>query len=115
MSAKSESSTPASKVAYRLKCSKPVMEFLKNKPAVALLLPKRFEVGDRLFMVEWQGGAIGRADLCRVLGHDGEQTLLQKSWGWHQGKLDEDLAFLGLTVSPTDHPMVNADVIPRPL
>ncbi len=52
--------------------------------------------GDRLFLREWTGAPTGRADVVRVVGVTPEGLHIERAWGWHQGKIDDDLAELGL-------------------
>lgn len=67
----------------------------------APFLPVR--VGERLLLVEWNGGSTGRADLVHVLacveaGADG--IYIRRSFCWQQGKHDTDLSTLSLTIDP---------------
>ncbi len=52
--------------------------------------------GDRLFLREWTGAPTGRADAVRVVGVTPEGIQVERGWCWHQGKIDDDLAELGL-------------------
>jgi hypothetical protein len=104
---------PEPTTVYRIKTSPPVMDFLVGKATVELALPPVFALGYRLFMVECSaGGLTGRASLCKITGYKGDLTVLARTWGWSQGKMDDDLSFLNLTVTPSDYPLVNARVIP---
>lgn len=97
-----KSETPESVVVYALKVSKAVMDYMRGKALVKLALPEVFARGDRLMMTEWVGGPTGRVDLCRIVALEGFETVLARSWCWAQGKLDQDLKFLGLTVTTAE-------------
>jgi hypothetical protein len=98
--------------AYRIKMSGKVAAYTKGRPVVALKMPLIFPTGQHLFMVEWAGGPTGRADLCRVIGTDGNLLVLDRSWCWQQGKLDDDLSQLSLTTDVSYDKMIDASVIP---
>lgn len=58
------------------------------------------EVGSRLFLREWTGAPTGRADVVRVVDAGPTSLVVERTWGWHQGKIDDDLSSLGLTMIP---------------
>ncbi len=104
---------PEPTTVYRLKASTPVMDHLTGKYELGLKLPPVFARGYRLFLVECgPSGLTGRASLCKISGYDGDLTLLTRTWSWSRDKLDDDLSFLGFTITPSDYPMVTAKAIP---
>ena len=67
----------------------------RNLPVIPL--------GTRIYIVEVAGpGAArtGRAALYRVAVYRERGTILERTWAWSQGKVDDDLGFLGLQVGP---------------
>jgi len=99
---------------FKMKMDHAVAAFMIRKPTVGLALPLTFASGDRLWMVECgPSGRTGRADLCTVTGTDGNLLLLDRRMCWHQGKLDDDLSELGLTVLPDSFNMVEQSAIPE--
>lgn len=99
-------------LAYRMRMSPEVAAYTINKDVVALKLPLVFPPGTLLYMVEYAGAPTGRADICTVLGTDGDKLLLARRWNWHQGKQDDDLAFLSIALEPDVFPMATAAAIP---
>lgn len=63
-------------------------------------------VGDRFMLREWTGAPTGRADVARVLAVTPEGLHIERTWGWHQGKIDDDLTELGLVKIPDRFPKV---------
>ena len=98
---------------FKLKMSTPVAEYMKGKPVVALSIPLVFGQGTKLFFVEFCGAPTGRASLCTVIGTDGKNTILERRWCWSQGKMDDDLAFLGLTISEGEFTILGKSAIPE--
>ena len=99
---------------YKIKMSEPVGAYMKGKAHVGLKMPLIYPVGTRLWMVEWAGARTGRADLCTVLGVDNNLLYLDRRICWHQGKFDDNLSEVSLTVTDDDKvPMVDRSVIPE--
>lgn len=91
--------------AYKVKVTPEVAAAIKGKSIVTLKMaiwPK----GSRLLLVEWNGGPIGRADFCTVLGVEGDRLVLDRRFCWGQGKLDEDLTQLSYAIEPGESPLV---------
>lgn len=99
--------------AFKLKMSAAVAAYTKGKPIVSLKLPLIFTPGQRLWMVEFAGAPTGRADLCAVIGNDGNLLVLDRRMCWQHDKLDDDLSCVSLTVSGQEFPMVTAAAIPN--
>lgn len=97
---------------YKMKVTKEVAAYTMGKHFVSLKLPLIFPPGTRLFLVEWNGGPTGRADLCYVHGKSDEGHLvLERRWCWHEGKLDDDLSQLSHVLQPDSFAMVTKSVI----
>lgn len=64
------------------------------------------KVGHRLFLREWTAVPTGRADIVRVLAVDASGITIERTWGWHQGKIDDNLDDLGLKMIPNLFPKV---------
>ncbi len=56
--------------------------------------------GSRLFLREWTGAPTGRADVVRVVEVGPTSLIVERTWGWSQGKIDDDLSFLALAIVP---------------
>lgn len=106
-------------VAMACRMSPELAKRIKGKFRVSIPIPKDdtvrdVTVGARLFLREWIGAPTGRADLVRVIAvsvDDGEpgyedRCTVERAWCWMSGKLDDDLAFLGLTLVPDHFPAV---------
>lgn len=98
---------------YKIKMSAPVAAYMINKAHVGLKMPLIYPPGTRLWMVEWAGAPTGRADLCTVLGVHNNLLYLDRRMCWHQGKFDDNLSEVSLTVTEDQVPMVNRSVIPE--
>jgi hypothetical protein len=106
-------------VALACRMSPELARRIKGKFRVSIPIPKDdtirdVAVGARLLLREWIGAATGRADLVRVVAvglDDGEEgyadrCTVERSWCWATGKLDDDLAFLGLTIVADHFPSI---------
>ncbi len=78
--------------------------YMKGKKSVILNLPgPALDPGTRIFFVEVADPGAARtgcARLFRVADRTADSTVLEATWGWSQGKIDDDLKFLGLDVGP---------------
>jgi len=83
----------------------------KGKDVVGLIIPLIFASGDRLWMVEFNGAPTGRADLCTVIGTSGNLLLLDRRFCWQQGKFDDNLDELSLTVLPDAFKILDGSAI----
>ena len=63
-------------------------------------------IGSRMLLREWSGAPTGRADVVRVVEIGPKSLIVERTWGWHQGKLDDDVSALGLAVIPNLFPKV---------
>jgi hypothetical protein len=98
---------------YRIKMSREVAAYTKGKDVVALKMPLIFPSGTKLFMVEWAGGQLGRADVCTVIGTDNGKLVLARNYCWASHKLDDDLSHLSLLVEDENFSMVTKAAIPQ--
>lgn len=101
----------AHSIVHKMKMSPQVAAFTASKPMVALKLPYAFPPGDRIYMVEYPGAPTGRADLCTVIGRDGDKLILERRWCWRRGKFDDDLSQFKLVVQVDSYPVVGAEAI----
>ncbi len=85
-------------------------------PAPAAVVPPAIEgdrlplkLNDRLFLVEFNGGRTGRADLVSVAAMYDDGTLWAlRGYGFHQGKHDDDLTEVGYRSVPTSCAILEA-------
>lgn len=110
MTAKATSTAPTH--CYKLKMSSAVAAYLKGKDVVALKMPLIFPSGTKLYMVEWAGGQLGRADVCTVIGTDNNKLVLERRYCWASNKFDDDLSHLALTVEDENFSMITKAAIP---
>lgn len=92
-------------VAYRIKMTSDVAAATKGKAVVSLKMPLIFVPGTRLYMMEWNGGPMGRADLCCVVGVKEDRLVLERRYCWQQGAPD-NLDELSYTISPDQFAMI---------
>lgn len=105
---------PTPRAPVKLKVSPAVAAYMKGRDVVGLKIPLVFPPGQRLWMIECgPSGRTGRADLCTVIGTDGNLLLLDRRFCWSQGKFDDDLSGLSLTVDPGEFSMVESSAIPQ--
>lgn len=98
---------------FKLKMNAKVAAYMKKKAVVGLKIPLLFATGDRLWMVEFLGAPTGRADLCTVIGTSGNLLLLHRGMCWQQGKFDDDLSELNLTILPDAYKLIDDSAIPE--
>jgi hypothetical protein len=98
---------------FKIKMSAPVAAYTINKATVGLKMPLVYPVGSRLWMVEWAGAPTGRADLCTVVGVYNNLLYFDRRMCWHQGKFDDNLSEVSLTVTDDQVPMIDRSVIPE--
>lgn len=95
----------------RVKMSRRVALGLRGKDRVELRVAEWFPTGDRVFLVEWDGGPTGRADLCRVVSRDKERVVIERRYCWHN-EAPDDLLDLGLRVATNvEYPMLRATAL----
>lgn len=102
---------PMDRTCVKMKMSAPVAAYTKGKPIVALRLPL-LPQGSRIWMVEFAGAPTGRADICTVLGTAHNLLYLSRNFCWAQGKFDDNLSEISLTVDPTEMKMADKSCIP---
>ena len=100
-------------IVYKLKMVPAVAAYTAGKPFVALAIPLVFPPGTRLWMVEYIGAPTGRADLCTVIGNDGNLLVLERRYCFRQGKFDDDLSDVSLTITPSEYRLVDKSAIPE--
>ncbi len=101
------------KIVYvpRVKMSRRAARLLVGKDRVTLLAPEWFPTGDRVFLVEYDGGPTGRADLCRIVSRDAQRVVIERRYCWHN-EAPEDLQDLGLRVATNvEYPMLRASAV----
>lgn len=96
-----------------------VADLLKSRLTVCLKRPlPEIPLGTRVFLVEVAGpGAArtGRAYLYRFAVHRERGVTLERTCGWSQGKMDDDLSSLGYEVGPERFSTLTPDDIEAPV
>lgn len=101
------------KIVYvpRVKMSSAVARQLIGRDRVELLVPEWFPQGDRVFLVEYEGGPTGRADFCKVVSRDKEKVVIERRYCWHSHAPD-DLLDLGYRVATNvEYPMLRSPAV----
>jgi hypothetical protein len=104
---------PRKEKCYKFKMTADVAAYMKGKAIVGLKIPLVYPPETRLFIVEFNGGPTGRADLCTVIGTSGNLLILERRHCWGQGKLDDNLDELSLTLLPDPATMIDGSAIPQ--
>jgi hypothetical protein len=89
-----------------MKMTPAVAAALINKAVASLRMPYVFPPETRLYLQEFNGGPTGRADICKVIGRDGDRLVFERPWGWHQGA-PEPPGLPHLTVISADYPILD--------